>query len=615
MGNQLKDALKGAGLTKGGARERVESPAGPHGDVAGPRRDLRNVDVKVTFGKSHGRPKRGGTVAGPAPGLRTKSSWVRHDQTVPAGTPAQIRKSAQSVTPAGKSTAGRSAAAPSPTDPVKLQRIGPFRPNPLLSTDAAPHAKRLHAVHDGIAGDLLAPRESPNDAADLVIGLDFGTSCVKVVIGDYIAERFYAVPFTESLENPYLLPSRVFRTGGVYSLDGGESAARDLKLGLLGCGAASPVGEFNDACAFLALVIRHSRGWLFSKHMKLFRKKRIKWLLNLGLPARSYEDEQLVRLFRRLAWASANLAALPSSDITGEACDAMRRKSAEAADGQALKSDVPLPFSLADVDVVPEVAAQIHGFVMGTKWDWKHRPMMMIVDVGAGTVDTAFFSYTKMAKGEPRIAVLSNDVQPSGVMNLHRERIAWLLGAAAVSEWETTDLQSYLSAMRMPTDRLSGIPETVGEYVGGCEIALAPGAKSVDEVFYRGRIRPQVSACPQAARSAKAIPDAQLTQVPCFLTGGGSRMGLYRGVVEDVNHNGRNISLQRMTMAFPTQNFICPGLRESDMDRLSVAYGLAHHGAGGKPLGGFIRSIDIPPDGGSDSTPSWRDNYISKDDC
>ena len=100
----------------------------------------------------------------------------------------------------------------------------------------------------------------------LVIGLDFGTSFSKVVVGETRVR--YAVPFEAYSvgDNPFLLPSclRVLNREGECTLgiNGQDGVLHDnLKMPLI-------EGDFSDevrarAAAFLALVLRHTRDWLF----------------------------------------------------------------------------------------------------------------------------------------------------------------------------------------------------------------------------------------------------------------------------------------------------------------------------------------------------------------
>src|SRR5690606_6611839 len=151
---------------------------------------------------------------------------------------------------------------------------------------------------------------------------------------------------------------------------------------LLACPASAPVAEFNDCCAFLALAIRRARGWFFTEHRDIYARHALNWRINLGLPASSYRDAEKVTVFRRLAWAAASLAADPHAQtITRGAVDWYRVRSKAIAAG----SDAgDAGFVWTDVDAVPEVSAQLQGFMSSARWDWQSRPVMMLVDVGAG---------------------------------------------------------------------------------------------------------------------------------------------------------------------------------------------------------------------------------------
>lgn len=560
--------------------------------------------LRAAKGRSH-ISGGGANTAAPTGGTTTSPTTSR--MAVASG--AKGKPSAASKAGAGAvngSAIAPNAPAPGPT----LRKTGPFKPNPLLVPARVHEDARIRPGHDGVAPDLLNGKQVPKDETDLIIGLDFGTSSAKAIIRDRFGGRAFAVPFTTSLENPYLLPSHVFRTGDSYSLDAGVHAKRDLKLGLLGCPAKSPVEEFNDACAFLALVIRHCRGWLLDTHALLYQRMKIRWSLNLGLPAASYEDDAVVRTFRRLGWAAANLASQEGWEITYANCDDFRQLSHDALAEYERGASYGSWFEYEDVDVVPEIAAQIFGFVTSAKWDWKARPMMMLVDIGAGTVDAAFFSFTRYVAKERRFAFFANDVQPNGAMNLHRERVAWLRDAAVLSGDEE-QLISYLDEIKLPTDRTIPIPERVDEYLPGRQIVCPAGQELVDRTFYRTRYYKQVATCCGNARRT-GIPDRQMVNVPCFLTGGGSRLALYGQVIGDISANSTVISLERMTLAPPGDDLVCPGLRDSDFDRLSVAYGLSGHGADGRPIGKVVRATEIhlpkdPP------AIDWTSNYVGKE--
>ena len=76
----------------------------------------------------------------------------------------------------------------------------------------------------------------PQDERDIVIGLDFGTSCTKAVIGDDVVQAAYAVPFGDFAQDgyPFLLPARLFvERDGTMGLGAGEYRITGLKSKIL----------------------------------------------------------------------------------------------------------------------------------------------------------------------------------------------------------------------------------------------------------------------------------------------------------------------------------------------------------------------------------------------
>lgn len=570
----MRDALLRAGL------DRPRLPAGPPSEaVATVVRPSPTVAPRLQ--------------SGPAAAARTAATAMR-----PAGPPRE---------PSGPAAALVTRPAWVVEPPAcRLVQTGPFVPHELFSASTDAAARRVVPRHGGIARQLTA---RPSNAADLILGLDFGTSCTKAVIRDDTSGRSYVVPFTDSATQPWLLPSRVWRSGERYSLDVGERAIRDLKLRLIDCDAPSPAAEFDDACAYLALVIRHCRGWLLDTHAATFRSHELLWRVNLGLPARSYEDKRLVRLFRRLAWAAANCAVDDCAEITVAHVQMWRELSHDAiARGEEAVPE-SAEFLPEDIDVVPEIAAQIHGFVEAGNWDVRNRPMMLMVDIGAGTVDSALFSVVQNAQKAWRFSFFSSGVESHGVMNLHRERVGWLQGLTRQAACDP-EVHAWLQRVAQPTDRSKPLPAHDVDYLPGFRVERPVGGDTVDDLFYRRRYHRHVASCIQQARRDKGVPDSQLQQLPVFLCGGGARMEFYARIIRSTNEAPWAVRVQRQMLPKPaSMQADCVG--PDEFDRLSVAYGLSQQGAGGKPLGEYVRSMEIPPMAPRPIR-DWSERYIDK---
>ena len=183
----------------------------------------------------------------------------------------------------------------------------------------------------------------------------------------------------------FLLPSRLCQTGRVFSVETGTRTYRDLKLSLL----ASPDDPIlqQRVVAFLALIIRRARGWLLTEHAATYRRTAILWKLAVGLPAAQHHQTPLSALFERLGLAAWIVAGEPS-EVTDTAIQALLSGDAESCTAG----------SEIEITVVPEIAAQIYGFVASNSFDKKAANIYLMADVGSGTVDSSLF-HVKQGKG------------------------------------------------------------------------------------------------------------------------------------------------------------------------------------------------------------------------
>lgn len=593
MASQLRDALKALGFGAHGhgtaLNQKDESSA------FGRRVQTTRPDSRA--GRDSARVVR--SVPRNPDGAVAHSDFKRIDE--PGSKPTAIETAKAVTKEAGKpvSVAAKPAS--------RLIRVSDFHPHPLFMDDPAGEESLPELACSGIARQLTT---APDNETDLVIGLDFGTSATKIVVRDtFAATGVFPVHFDARRPgvDGFLLPSRVFRTGDVYSLEQGTHRIGDLKLALLGCPASSPVTEFNDCCAFLALVIRRTRAWFFTEHRDTYRGHALNWRINLGLAASSYQNAGMVATFRRLAWAAANLAADREAEtISMSVADEYRQLSFEIAAGV---DGGDFEFAWSDVDAVPEVSAQLQGFMSSASWDWSSRPVMMLVDVGAGTVDSALFHVRAPASGDGVLTFYSSRVEPNGVINLHRRRVDWLKPLLPL-EAEDQAAREYLAAIAKPSDRLRPIPEAAREYLPGYELEAV--GKDVDEEFYAARYRAQVAGSINDAKVGKGIFASQLERVPLLLCGGGSRMEFYRTIGAAINDTpGWRVRVEVMRLPVP-QELADMGWHSDDFDRLSVAYGLSLGGRGETALGRIVRDIEVP-DVPLHRQTSQEDRYLSKD--
>jgi len=482
-------------------------------------------------------------------------------------------------------------------------------PIPTCTLEFSPHPRcRLNAL-EGKRYDLLANVEKAggaeqcqtttiNDEREVAFGLDFGTSSVKVVIGD-MAVKAFAVPFCQADGlGAYLLPTRLYQTNDAFSLVSGEVIHRDLKLYFV----AQPDNRLNQIriVAFLALVIARARGWLFTKHLATYKNTKIVWKLSVGLPAASSLETELASQLRRLVYVAWRFAATPQAlteEIIGTALDAF-----------VGSND---PTSSVEVAVVPEIAAQIYGFVVSNSFDKRAVNNYLMVDVGAGTVDSSLFHVKPAKGGKWDFEFFTAVVEPHGVTNLHRHRVNWWVQSLERCN-APKELAEKMLLSKFDADHQVPLPESFTEYFDGVQANFKNGAISPDRDFFDNRVAYQVrSKTIGQTRRNNSLDANALSGIPMFLCGGGARMQYYLALKGELLRKPGCSWLwadASRTMRVPG-DLVADGLDDADYDRISVAYGLSR-----LEVGKVIKALPLPKVA-IEPVDSWRDNYVDKDQC
>lgn len=565
--------------------------------------------VTVTYGPSSRPPKRrGGRKRGKSKGPDSQAVAGHPSKPSPAapGKPNHSLPAAENACKEPKPGAPSVAPGPASTSPPPQADVEIMTsPSPrCLVALANADSRKPRALEDnlGCAEQLQRSRPS-SDAQEVTIGLDFGTSCIKVVIGDASLERAFAVPFFPgSGVDAHLLPSRLFEQdlGGddsSFSLHEGTRVHRDLKLGFL----AYPQSRTHRMrlAAVLALVVRQARGWLYKTHRAIYKGVRIVWRVAIGFPSASALESEITEAYKELVHVAWTVAGEPGPVRSSQILALLDRVDA----GEAVSSDL-------EVDVVPEIAAQIYGFVVSHSFDKNAVNRYLIVDVGAGTIDSSLFHLKPARGGRWDFEFYTAVVQPNGAANLHRHRVDWwreVLSACPQAQSALAELEK----TRLVTDMTAPLPDTYEDYFDGIEARLGPKAESPDGNFFKKKVVAQVRGQTMwRAWRDGYLQQRDLTDVPMFLCGGGARMPFYIQLdTELVKTPGVTwLSAEPWVLALPG-DLECDGVEAQDYDRLSVAYGLSKLN-----VGKIARAVPAPL---IDTGPqeSWRDRYIDKDQC
>ena len=446
----------------------------------------------------------------------------------------------------------------------------------------------------------------PNsEKREISLGLDFGTSSVKVVIGDHGTDQSYAVPFLDAIGiDAFLLPSRVFALSKTnppdsksqFTLEQSDLAYRDLKLGLLG--NSQDRDRQVQVIAFLAQVIHRSRSWLFSEHKSIYKDIHCLWRLRVGLPAAPALDNELVPIFAKIAhaaWALAGQTGSPTLDQTAKSRDAVFLENLVSDD--------------LEVEIIPEIAAQIYGFVVSTSFDSKKPNRYLMVDVGAGTVDASLFRVVPVKGGRWDFEFYTAVIEPYGVSNLHASRVDWWINNLPDGQGGAT-LKENLLASKFNTDLGNQYPNSCAEYVAGVKFTKTYPNKCDDEFFDKKLSKQVQGTAVWRAFKNGFLDKAQLKDIPMFICGGGSRGKYYAGLEKLVQHppGFSWLSVQPWQLGFP-KDLIAEGVSPDDFDRLSVAYGLSKLEVGKVTKAMPIPKVSLPP------SATFEDRFIDKDQC
>lgn len=414
----------------------------------------------------------------------------------------------------------------------------------------------------------------------LVVGLDFGTSCTKIVFRDQADRRSIAVPLWRPPNggNPYLLPSTVdVDAKGTFSLgtNGSLRAIWDPKMLLMDSPGGSiavdgfgPVSTKVLAAAFLALALKRYRHWFQQEKSGFYRGMDLIWELNLGLPARSFDTSDVLEAFRQVAAAAAILSkedSAPTIDSAEKALDDVRnfyRRGGSAPLGTAEDFG---EFKADSIHLRPEIISGVLGYARSPL---RKEGLYLMVDVGAGTLDVSTFRIFER-EGEDSFSIFTSEVEPLGAYRLHRNRVA------AVKDQLNEDILRRLYAQVQAEGPLPSLLE----YAPGLNRKLLMDA----DLAFKSQCERLVSKVVCATRRDRDCNASEWSRgLPVFLCGGGSRLEFYKSVLHNVeriqaqsfNYLSRSKPFLYQQIPQPT-DLVAPEAAPGDFDRLSVAYGLS----------------------------------------
>lgn len=437
----------------------------------------------------------------------------------------------------GKAPGGAPQPAPAKVEPVSID----FRPLPKkaltrqgIFTTPEPWVAaggKTQCVHSGHVS-----------VVDVFIGLDFGTSFTKAAVG--FKDKIFPVTWegTSRCSPAYLLPSEYteFEDGTLFIGQRGDASGGkmrgDLKLPFLN--PAVSAASIGTAAAFIALLLRYIRAWVFQYHAAKLGPASIRWQLNIGAPCNGLDDPRLVRAYRVLA------ATAWQRSIEHDVCRLASSPELIWQDGQPLQD-------LVDLQVHPEFVAQMAGYMQSPQ---RQNGLHALVDVGGGTLDVVTFNVHR---------VEDEDTFPFLVPQVHA------LGTHGL-------LQNRLTGVGPEGIRglIDGLAPVVSAKEFSKTLGICESHVMARDALYLDKLRSVVKSVLDVTRTRRyRLSDAWRVGVRTFFTGGGASIGLYHEALKMAEAlSGRHLHLMPLP---PHRNLDGFDGGQDDYQRISVACGLA----------------------------------------
>ena len=433
----------------------------------------------------------------------------------------------------------------------------------------------------------------PRDVS-LVIGLDFGTAFSKVIIGEQRVR--YAVPLgsADNGKSSYLIPSALCVLPNGFCRLGtdpkGGTLFDNLKLPLIDRDFSFEVRVC--ATTFIALLLKRTRSWFLENHGSTYADRAIKWLVNVGLPTDSFEDEELKDTYLSLVQDAWHISE-SEAEISFAKVEKFVEEGGLASHPVQEDADRRLPSDR--FNAFPEFLAHLAGYV-GTPR--RREDLHVTIDVGGGTFDFTVFKVVRQQEDSDKISIFARVVEPLGVNKLVERRL--------------TAIESEVANDFSPFDNLPSDAEFAARF---------SMTKSQLESFdgrFRKRIRKVVTGTLRYTKTDRYATAPQWfnpkderygERLPSFFCGGGTLSEFYGSFLNTYNHPNPPFALEALELPVP-EDLEPRGIAPSEFARLAVAYGLAID-----PLNmiDFQKTTEIEDMDAPRSHQSFKEKYIGSE--
>jgi hypothetical protein len=292
-----------------------------------------------------------------------------------------------------------------------------------------------------------------------------------------------------------------------------------------------------------------------------YRHIQIEWQLNIGMPARSCDNENLCNWIKLIALMAWNLTLVKGASLNVLDFGEARKKAQCQIDGQTFDQSIE-QLHPEYVVLIPEVIAEVIGYIRSPM---KRYGMFLIVDVGAATMDVASFAIDNK-NGEEFFAIPFARVEKLGAYILHMRRIS-MVNRIFPNQLKTP-YEFY--------DGISPLPE-LEDYLKEPTKKYIDALNAIDAEFRR-ECEPHIEETIRFTLARKHLLTFDWKEgCPVFLCGGGAKARIYFEMLKKLemrlNRLGfRGFDFQQIPKP---DNLEAPQLLKDEFNRMAVAYGLS----------------------------------------
>lgn len=422
----------------------------------------------------------------------------------------------------------------------------------------------------------IAQKNKPIDFCEIRIGVDFGTSFTKVVAS--IERLGYVVVKNDFNSEPCLFPSKFYiNNEKEFSLikTSGCAEITDLKLQLIQTlnqtdSKIYKSKQFYNAAVYLELILRHTINYIIVSKKRELDRFDLKWGLTLGFPSAPDKKDysKVEKIFRSLAQVAFSTAI--SNEVNPNKISNAIKLMAKSKGGFFPENKEFIDDEKEWAMTYPEILSQV---VLLNNPDLQIKGQQILIDIGAGTVDTVFFSKHKSKSQGEKISIYDASVNLYGAHKLHQNRINNLeeLFEKYTFSGQIPDKGDNTN----PYDTKNYFDKTIDKKEIKSKIA------SIDGNFFK-KVESQVLKLFRSVIEKCLVPvhpknkEYRNQSFFLILSGGGSNINFYKNLIHIPFSKIRKSNVKYRSFPVP-QNVT--GLDENNKEklyhRLSVAFGLA----------------------------------------